>query len=318
MRRGRRPAVRVLRRPRRSRPSAAASSWWRCATRTCRGSTSSSGERAPTACRAWPGSGRTRSPRSSRRPAGSSALHSPEHRDGRLRGRRRRLRARHRGARRRDPPRRRGARADRARGPGRGRRWPTARVVPAAPCRRLRRRVVGPARAGLGCAAGRADRAVPRRVPAARARSGPTSSAARSTRCPTRRCRSSACTSRARSRGERDHRADGAARAHAHVDLRATLRWPGTWRVMRKLVADRRAARSPTPLSHGLLMREAARFVPALGTGDVTAGPRGYRAQAVGRDGALVDDFLVARPGAPCTCSTRRRRPPPRRWRSRS
>jgi (S)-2-hydroxyglutarate dehydrogenase len=34
-----------------------------------------------------------------------------------------------------------------------------------------------------------------------------------------------------------------------------------------------------------------------LGAQDVRPGPRGYRAQAVGRDGALVDDFLVARTG---------------------
>ena len=96
--------------------------------------------------------------------------------------------------------------------------------------------------------------------------------------------------------GERDHRADGAARRPTHTDVRATLRWPGTWRVMRKWWRT-----GITEISHavspGLLMREAARFVPGLGKGDVTAGPRGYRAQAVGRDGALVDDFLVAETG---------------------
>ncbi len=84
--------------------------------------------------------------------------------------------------------------------------------------------------------------------------------------------------------------------APTHTDVRATLRWPGTWRVMRKWWRP-----GITEISHamsrGLLMREAARFVPGLGRGDVTAGPRGYRAQAVGRDGALVDDFLVAETG---------------------
>jgi L-2-hydroxyglutarate oxidase len=49
--------------------------------------------------------------------------------------------------------------------------------------------------------------------------------------------------------------------------------------------------------SHRVLMREAQRFVPALGPGDVRSGPHGYRAQAVARDGALVDDFLVAKTG---------------------
>ena len=44
-------------------------------------------------------------------------------------------------------------------------------------------------------------------------------------------------------------------------------------------------------------MREAARFVPAIGPGDVRRGPAGVRAQAVGRDGTLVDDFKLARTG---------------------
>jgi 2-hydroxyglutarate dehydrogenase len=82
--------------------------------------------------------------------------------------------------------------------------------------------------------------------------------------------------------------------APAHVDLRATLRWPGTWRVMRRWWRT-----GVTEIAHAasrrLLMREARRFVPEVG--GVVPGPRGYRAQAVGRDGALVDDFLVVRTG---------------------
>ena len=66
---GRGRAVRVLRRARDRRRCAAASSWSRCAPTTCRGSTSSSAVRAPTACRASSGSGRTRSRASSRTPA---------------------------------------------------------------------------------------------------------------------------------------------------------------------------------------------------------------------------------------------------------
>jgi L-2-hydroxyglutarate oxidase len=84
--------------------------------------------------------------------------------------------------------------------------------------------------------------------------------------------------------------------APAHVDLRATLRWPGTWRVMRRWWRT-----GVTEIAHAvsrrLLMREASRFVPELGPGDVESGPRGYRAQAVGRDGSLVDDFLVVSTG---------------------
>jgi 2-hydroxyglutarate dehydrogenase len=37
-----------------------------------------------------------------------------------------------------------------------------------------------------------------------------------------------------------------------------------------------------------------ARYVPELRTEDAVAGPAGVRAQAVGRDGALVDDFVFS------------------------
>jgi L-2-hydroxyglutarate oxidase len=84
--------------------------------------------------------------------------------------------------------------------------------------------------------------------------------------------------------------------APAHVDLVATLRWPGTWRVARRWwrTGFRELAHA---VSRRLVMREAARFVPELGPGDVRSGPAGFRAQAVGRDGSLVDDFLIARTG---------------------
>ena len=84
--------------------------------------------------------------------------------------------------------------------------------------------------------------------------------------------------------------------APAHVDLRATLRWPGTARVMRRWWRT-----GLTEIAHAvsrrLLVREAARFVPGLGPEDVERGPAGVRAQAVGRDGTLVDDFKLARTG---------------------
>jgi (S)-2-hydroxyglutarate dehydrogenase len=84
--------------------------------------------------------------------------------------------------------------------------------------------------------------------------------------------------------------------APAHVDLRATLRWPGTVRVMRRWWRT-----GLTEIAHAvsrrLLLREATRFVPDLGPQDVERGPAGVRAQAVGRDGTLVDDFKLARTG---------------------
>jgi (S)-2-hydroxyglutarate dehydrogenase len=75
-----------------------------------------------------------------------------------------------------------------------------------------------------------------------------------------------------------------------------TLRWPGTVRLARRWwrTGAREIAHA---LSRRLLVREAARFVPEIGTADVGPGPAGVRAQALGRDGALIDDFLLARTG---------------------
>ena len=55
------------------------------------------------------------------------------------------------------------------------------------------------------------------------------------------------------------------------------------------MVADRR----PRDRQRGLA-RDVARYVPAIGLDDVEPGPAGIRAQAVGRDGALLDDFAFA------------------------
>jgi len=78
------------------------------------------------------------------------------------------------------------------------------------------------------------------------------------------------------------------------VPRRAPLRWPGTWRVMRRWWRT-----GLTEIAHAasrrLLLREARRFVPQIDS--VGPGPHGYRAQAVARDGGLVDDFLLARTG---------------------
>jgi 2-hydroxyglutarate dehydrogenase len=78
------------------------------------------------------------------------------------------------------------------------------------------------------------------------------------------------------------------------VPRHAPLRWPGTWRVMRRWWRT-----GLTEIAHAasrrLLLREARRFVPQID--GVGPGPHGYRAQAVARDGGLVDDFLLARTG---------------------
>ncbi|HSB37663.1 MAG TPA: hypothetical protein VLD13_01145, partial [Gaiellaceae bacterium] len=44
-------------------------------------------------------------------------------------------------------------------------------------------------------------------------------------------------------------------------------------------------------------VREMRRYVPEIDPGDVSLGPCGIRAQVVGRDGTLVDDFLLERKG---------------------
>ena len=77
-------------------------------------------------------------------------------------------------------------------------------------------------------------------------------------------------------------------------DLAATAAWPGTWRLAarhwRVGVGELRRAASRRSFA-----AEAARLVPDLRAADVERGPAGVRAQALGRDGRLVDDFVVHR-----------------------
>jgi 2-hydroxyglutarate dehydrogenase len=77
-------------------------------------------------------------------------------------------------------------------------------------------------------------------------------------------------------------------------DVGETLRWPGTWKMMghhwRAGLIEMRHAASPSSF-----VAEAARMVPGLKGAKATAGPAGIRAQALGRDGKLVDDFVVHR-----------------------
>ena len=77
-------------------------------------------------------------------------------------------------------------------------------------------------------------------------------------------------------------------------DLAQSLVWPGTWRMATRFRAtafrELRAAASRRAFA-----RELQRFVPELRAADVLPGPAGIRAQALGRDGTLVDDFVVHR-----------------------
>jgi (S)-2-hydroxyglutarate dehydrogenase len=79
-------------------------------------------------------------------------------------------------------------------------------------------------------------------------------------------------------------------------DLASTLGWPGTW----KLVA-RHWRSALAEIGHAASRRSLVAtmrgLVPELGAGDFVRGPAGVRAQALARDGSLVDDFVVSRTG---------------------
>jgi 2-hydroxyglutarate dehydrogenase len=77
-------------------------------------------------------------------------------------------------------------------------------------------------------------------------------------------------------------------------DVAATLAWPGTWRMARRWWRTG-ATEMRYALSRAQLARAAARYVPALGAGDVERAFAGVRAQALARDGKLVDDFVFSR-----------------------
>ncbi|WP_007023672.1 L-2-hydroxyglutarate oxidase [Saccharomonospora iraqiensis] len=78
----------------------------------------------------------------------------------------------------------------------------------------------------------------------------------------------------------------------AGADLRDLLGWPGFWRMARQHwrtgMAEMRGS-----LSVRAYMRAASRYVPDIGAADVRRAGAGVRAQAVDRDGSLVDDFRI-------------------------
>jgi 2-hydroxyglutarate dehydrogenase len=76
-------------------------------------------------------------------------------------------------------------------------------------------------------------------------------------------------------------------------DLLETLAWPGTWRML-----GRWWSTGVTELRHAAMrsafVRAAARYVPELRPEDVGPAFAGVRAQALARDGRLVDDFVFS------------------------
>lgn len=76
-------------------------------------------------------------------------------------------------------------------------------------------------------------------------------------------------------------------------DLATTLRWPGSWHIARRhwrygAGELRRSA------SKGAFTDAVRRLLPAVEPEDLVPAPAGVRAQAVLRDGTLLDDFLLS------------------------
>ncbi len=81
------------------------------------------------------------------------------------------------------------------------------------------------------------------------------------------------------------------------ADLRDVLGWPGFRRLAR---VHWRAglAEAQTSVSKRRFVAGAREYLPALSAADVVPAPAGVRAQAVDRDGSLVDDFRISVTGA--------------------
>jgi L-2-hydroxyglutarate oxidase len=80
-------------------------------------------------------------------------------------------------------------------------------------------------------------------------------------------------------------------------DAVEALVWPGTLRMMRRHWRAG-AGELVRSFSRRAFAAAARRYVPAIGVGDLQPAVAGLRAQAIDRDGTLVDDFRIARAGA--------------------
>jgi L-2-hydroxyglutarate oxidase LhgO len=76
------------------------------------------------------------------------------------------------------------------------------------------------------------------------------------------------------------------------ADVRELMAYPGFWRMARRhwRTGVKEVGGS---LSTRAFMRAAQRYVPEIGAADVARGGAGVRAQAVERDGSLLDDFRI-------------------------
>ena len=84
-----------------------------------------------------------------------------------------------------------------------------------------------------------------------------------------------------------------ALRRVSRADLRDTLSWPGTYRMARRWwrtgLQELRHA-----VSRRALVGTPPATSPSCASDDVLPGPAGVRAQALGRDGSLIDDFVLS------------------------
>jgi len=80
-------------------------------------------------------------------------------------------------------------------------------------------------------------------------------------------------------------------------DTFEAVSWPGTLRMLRRhwRAGVGEVVRSA---SKRQFVREVARYVPAVNVADVLPAPAGVRAQAIDRDGSLVDDFRLGSHGS--------------------
>jgi (S)-2-hydroxyglutarate dehydrogenase len=92
-------------------------------------------------------------------------------------------------------------------------------------------------------------------------------------------------------------------RALSPRDVAATATWPGWWRLARRYwrTGSREIWRS---VSKRAFVAEARRLLPELDVEDLEPAEAGVRAQALSRDGKLVDDFLIVQgEGATHVCN---------------
>ena len=75
--------------------------------------------------------------------------------------------------------------------------------------------------------------------------------------------------------------------------LAHSLSWPGTWRMARRWWRTGVSELAYAPIARGFAS-EAASYGPELHPGDFEPWYAGVRAQAVARDGRLVDDFVIS------------------------